>query len=903
MSRSETELWAALEHADGMDHGEAQQAIMEDVVRHADAGGFPRLAFAARRSLASAYSVDRQWHKAFPLFARCLAEYDQRPWQFGPEEDWSLRSWYTSIAQSMAEFPDITLAQIYGAFEDMERRFRAGGHSLVEVQSARRWVAQLACDWAEEERCYQAWIAAGGANPRSVWDFEPEVERLVFRGDEASLAKAMEIAAPVLAGRIAFDEPPVPIQCLMLVPLARAGAHADAALAYRRSERSMEYGVYRYEYSGMRIEFCALTGNEDSGLLELKRRLHGFPTLNRPNGKMEFATSCAILLGRLVATGRGNEPVGCACGEEPPVPAAQLRDEMTRIALDLAARFDQRNGTTAQGDRIRRKLTLQPIVDFLPLTPTSRKRRRIPSGLAPEQAVERAEWHLRAYEGDLTVEYLDSVATPPHLAARITEMRAVVNWDESSEAALRWAAEQHRNAGDYRRQLLCLGWLARWLAEANRGKEATDLAEWVVAELHKTGDAWGIAYGELRLAQVFVTLGKAACFAAIERAAQFAAVTRDPLAVGVIATLEANWRFEEYEDAPRAISLATMAKDALISAGSFGKTLDAFDVLKSASGEAAFAGIVQAQLANLPPTTPPRVVAYLRYERGRGLLAADRPADAIADLTEAVAEFATTDDDYPEQWYYLAMACHAAGRFDEAVTAATTGAAWLQNVRADLDEPEMADVCWLILADSSYQLGEAEAAVDHFGQLIQNARAGGNLPMTARALTTSAEILSELDRDAEAAPQFAEAADLHLKINDLAASVYCRCMQAMCLQWADDSNAALAALNAADHAVRSMPNPGPMTWGYLGRAAATILAVQRRGPEAVQHAARASAAFQQAGELGLAIRMNIMQADVFTNDGRPDLAEPVLRAALAMSPESSQLRGTVEKLLANLPGR
>ena len=157
MSRGEAELRAMLGEAAQMHHGEAQTALMADVVRHADAGGFHRLAFTARRELASAYSVDRQWDKAFPLFSRCLSEYDARPGEFGPEEDYTLRRWYASIAQSMAEFPEISLAQIYGAFEDMERRFRAGGHGLRQVHAARRWVAQVARDWPEEERCYQQW--------------------------------------------------------------------------------------------------------------------------------------------------------------------------------------------------------------------------------------------------------------------------------------------------------------------------------------------------------------------------------------------------------------------------------------------------------------------------------------------------------------------------------------------------------------------------------------------------------------------------------------------------------------------------------------------------------------------------------------------------------------------------
>ena len=769
MSRTEPELWSALGQADQMEFGEAQQALLETVVRHADAGGFPRLAFTARRHLANAYSVDRQWDKAFPLFSRCLSDYDQRPWEFGPEEDYTLRRWYTTIAQSMAEFPEISLSQVFGAFDDMEGRFRAGGHNLREVHGARRWVAQLVGDWDEEERCYQQWTAAGGADPRSVWDFEAEVERLVMRGDEASLVLARELAAPVLAGQVSFDEPPAPIQCLMLLPLLRVGALAEAAQAYRRSMRAMAYDVYRYEYSGMQIEFCALTGNEDAGLSDLKPRLHGFPTLNRPNGKMEFAASVAVLLRRMVEAGRGGELVGCACGQEPPRPVAALKEEMTRIALDLAARFDARNGTPSQGDRVRSRLGAQPVIDYLALAPTSRKPARVAirTGLAPEQAVDAAEWHLRGYEGDVSREYLATIADPPppHLAARIAELRAILDWNPGSEAPLRWAADAHRNAGDHRRHLLCLCWLGRWLAENQRADEGLGLVSWAVGELHRTGDPWGIAYGELRLAQVLVILRQPGAYPAIERAGQFAVASGDPLAVGVIADLEAYWRDGDGAPPDHVIRLATTAKDALVAAGAFGKTSSAFERLKSAYGRAgtpgAFTALVNAQLANLPPSTPPQVVAYLRYERGRALLAAGRGADALPDLTAAVADDSSRGEDRAEQWYHLAVACHGCGRYEDAVDAAAMCAGWLGNLRrqGQLEDPGMADRARLILAQSHERLGEAEAALEHYTRLVDEARELGNQAVVVQGAAALGELLARLGRDGEAGRWLREAAE------------------------------------------------------------------------------------------------------------------------------------------------
>ncbi|HYH29125.1 MAG TPA: tetratricopeptide repeat protein [Pseudonocardia sp.] len=911
MTRGEPELWSQLARADAMDHGETQQALMEDVVRHADAAGFHRLAFAARRALASAYSVDRQWHKAFPLFARCLSDYDARPWRFGPEEDWALRRWYTHIAQSMAEFPEIPLEQVYGAFTDMERRFRAGGHGLRDVHAARRWVAQLAGDWAEEERCHRQWIAAGGPDPASVWDVEAEIERLVLRGDAQSLDVARELAAPVLAGEVRFDEPSAPIQCLMLLPLARAGRHAEAARAYRRADRALADGVYRYEYSGMLVEFCALTGNESVGLADLRPRLHGFPTLNRPNGKMEFAASAAVLLDRLVGDGRGAELVGCSCGEEPEVPIARLRDEMVATALDLAARFDARNGTTCQGDRIRARLAARPVVDHLPLTPTSRRPARIhiPRGLAPEQLLDRAEWHARGDEVEMAQAYLAAVSDPaPHLRGRVAELRALLERGPAGEALLREAIEAHRAVGDVRRHLLARTWLGRLLAEDGRGEEGLRVVTGAVEEMHRAGDPWGAAHGELRRAQVLLLQGDPAHYAAIERAGRCAAASRDPQAVGLVADLEAYWRRCDGADPALVIRLATTATDALVAAGAHTKTITAWDTLRAghvrAGTEDAFLGAVTAQLAALPPYTPGQVRAHLHWLRGRALLAAGDPAAAVADLTEAVAENGSRDDDTAEQWYHLAEACHAAGRYDDAVSASSMGAAWLYNLRKEgaLDDPGWAVRCRWIAADSHRQLGEAAAALEQYARLVDDAREFDDHATLPAALTELADVLGELDRHAEAAELLREAADGYSALEDPRLVVESRSAEATQHHHRGDADAALGALALAEQAARGMPAEpaSAVTLGRLHRNAAGILAGLDRPVDAVHRAERGAAAFRQAGEWAGAVELELFRAALFTRADRPDLAEPVLRATLDECPDPEVGAGVAEFLADTL---
>lgn len=897
MSRGEAELRQQLHEASGMPFGEAQQGVLEDVVRHADAGGFTRLAFDARRRLASAYSVDGQWNLAFPLFSRCLSEHDQRPEQFRPEEDQALRHWYTNIIQSMAEFPDISKDQLRQAFTDVERRFTAGGHNPLPVYEARRWVAQITGDWDEEAHFHRLWWEAGGPTPGSVWDFEFDIERLVWRGDDASLARARELAAPALSGEITFDGPPTPIQCLMLLPLARVGAFPEAALARRLSSRELGERPYRVEYMAMHIEFSALTGNEGRGLVDVARAGRRVETLNRPNGSMELAASIALLMRRLEEAGRGEELVACSVREEPTTPVSTMRQQMAETALDLAARFDKRNGTTTQGDRIRARIAAEPVVEFLPLTPTSREPRRnlVPPGMPSEDIVDRAEWHLRAQEDADVQRYLDALPpdSPQPLRGRIAELRSVLAWDSESGGGLRWAAEEHQRNDDHRRHLLARTWLARWLSHNQHGEEALTEAKKTVAELQESGDPWAIAWGEMRMAQVLVKLGKGGEYQALRRAAQYAATSGDPLAVGTVANLESFWR-EHNRGAPeQVISLAIHAKDFLLAAGAYTVTIRALTRLESAYGRAnrlpEFIALIRDQLEHLPSNAPEAVRAHLRYKRGRAQVEeGNSGADAVADLTDAVTVLSSLNLDNTEHWYFLATACHVTSRYDESRHAAGHIANQVMNERADgtLTNPEWADSCWLILADSYRNLGEREKAIEYYAYMVKKAEEFGSYETTAvaAALGDMATLLSGLDRDDEAAERFQQAAEVFVALDNQVAAASYRCHQAQALFHAGQIDASLDCLLIAEEAVAAIPDePAAIRATCEAQLAETrarmMVAMQR--PEAVDEAARAAVACREAGEMSVAIGMDILHAHALLKKGRPDLAEPVLSWAHA----------------------
>lgn len=726
MSRNEPELWAALEAAQAADANEAQQAQLENVVRHADAGGFARLAFTARRALASAYCVGRQWDRAFPLFSRCLSEHDTRRHEFGPGEEASLRSWYCWIIQSMAEFPAISLPQIYAALDDVERRYQAAGQNLREVYATRRSVAHIAADWAQEQHYFRQWIAAGGPDPTRLWDFVLQVDRFTDRGDDAA---AYELAAPVLAGARTFDEPPVPVQIEMLLPLARLGRHAEARQAFRRARRGINRDVYRYEYSGKLIEFCALTGNLDAGLKTLSMMMWGFSTLNRPTGKMDFAVAVAVLMRQLVDVGRGDELIHWSKQEQDELfTAAGLLDRMRGIALDLAAKFDARNGTTAQGDRVGARLSAQPAGRVRVGSANFQFRQPIDQGLSAEELLSKAEWYLDRGQRLVARDYLQVLGQPPQeLATRRAHLLALLDEGPDAGTDLNEVSQQYMAEEELLRALLCLCDTAVWMANNGRVDDAVPIATNMRDVLYKTEDNRAIALGEFAFAYTVVSSDKDAADQALARAAHHAAESDDPYVVAHIARHRVHRALRLKKPPEQVIELATRMRDAAIDSGWLEHVVRAVDYLETAHAEAGTAAAylreIDARIAQLPSDAPHLARVCFGYAQARAFLENGRAAEAVPGLEELIAE--ERSGGVPaEHWYWLAQAYFAAGRLNDAIDAADIDADWLDTLaeRGSLGTPSMADANRKLLAECYQKLGEPEGALEQLEILGRNAR-------------------------------------------------------------------------------------------------------------------------------------------------------------------------------------
>ncbi|WP_409182675.1 hypothetical protein F9C11_40875 [Amycolatopsis sp. VS8301801F10] len=712
-------LWLSLRTAHAMDHGAERTALLVDAVRTADRLREPQAAFRSRRMLAEAYRLDGQWVQTRRLLFECLDAYDQRRWQFDRNEEAELLGWYAWLVECMVDFPDVSLAEIRSSLRGVEDRYTAAGLPQHEIYSAQRGVAAHLGDWPTADKAYLRWVATAPTDEDDRWLDVIAIDHYLGKGD---VARARRIAAGMLENPVSSGEPVALARCLMLLPLARAGEWDLAALTFRRIRRAMFGEFYSPENLGRIIEFCALTGNTLAGV-DWLAAMAGFEKRQRPFGTMEFAASAAVLASALVRAGRGDTVLDLGPEDPNTVPLRVLARRMRRLALDLADQFDRRNGNTFQGDRIRARLAAEPLTDFLPLEPTSRPPLNLlpPPGLSDEALLARAEWHDLRCEADEARACLTLVPDdlPPHLSARLIELRAKFFQSEETEPALRYAIDLHYRYHDEPRALLAECWLSLWTAHAGRPDEAVASAAAAVEQLRRSGNDTHCAWGEYWLAYLLASQGAHAdALAALARGQRHAEAASDHLARGTLLILDATLR--------PSLATATAALDALITARAPEKALEALEQLTHHDG---YLEVLDTILA-APPPGMPRLIGRMRYLRG---CSRPNPADSVDDFAEAIGQAALRGEDTAEQWHQLAQANLAAGRCEDAIDASQRATELLAP------ESDASDQARYLLADSYRHLGDHRAALREYRRL-----ADGDGPLAAQAFVAGAALLEQL---------------------------------------------------------------------------------------------------------------------------------------------------------------
>lgn len=799
MTHDEDGAWAALSTAWDLPYGPGQVAAIEAVVAAADAGEWADLQFAARALAVSAYQYAGEASKMFVPFAWCLAALDRGATddRFVHQVMWSFKH----IVAHLPLFPEVPLARTEAVLDDMERRYRAGGHSLHAVHQYRWLVARHLGDTAAAAEQYRLWCAAPRDDLSDCAGCEPTA-RIEHLADVGADEEAIELSVPVLAGNLTCVEQPQMILTALLLPYLRTGRYEQAADAHRRAYRSLRSSHSDLASIAQHVEFCARTGNEPRGLELVQRHLGWLASPPDPYAEMRFAAASALLLRRLAAAGHGDTEL-----DRPPLTAAETATGATRVtppgpdggagtttvaalgaelaarATALAARFDERNGTGRQGAEIAALLTAEPLVDRLPLA--------------------RAGWGSAAPSPAVAVE---PVAAPPLPTEPAALADAAERYgSEFAEAAERaaWARFDEvcpSPTGELAGRRL----LARGLAESDTDvasaerhwRAAADLFPDSPVRRHAALSLAGLA----RCRQDDPDTGLAELTAARDALAELAAAAPDgEVPVGadaVVAARTAQERLAMGLDAagrlPAAVAAAQQALESPADDRHTGRTHALLAFMHANTGDAATALSHATEATRLLAGRPAEMVAHVRLLTGRlharsgdfatalgefraaavgaeaytraealrlyghAALDADRPDEAIEPLTEAIGLWSGLGQPRPVAHLRAALAdaLGRTGRYDEA---ASVGEDALDGLSDPDDLPARIDTL-LLLGVAYRELHATEAAIEALDEVARHCAAADNPAGVGEANARIAEILDGVDRDAEAAQRWADGA-------------------------------------------------------------------------------------------------------------------------------------------------
>jgi len=321
----------------------------------------------------SEFHHNGEYARAFMAFSSCLSTFDKRPELMRAHDEQTLLWRFKWIVWQLSQFSAVPLERARGLLDDMERRYRAGNHSLHAVHQHRALVAMHLGD-----------LGAAGH-----WFGEMETARRDSLSDCAACVPSSQVEFLTAGGRFedavrtgspytrgGCSEQPQQMLSLLLLPYVRTGRTAEAVEAHKKAYALIRDNRHYLELIGLHLQFCGLTGNHEHALPIVERHLPWLDRPSSPYAAMEFASSAALVLRRLMRSGQGEAPVWRRTDNGDrrwTTTVTETHDQMVSLARSLGAQFDKRNGNAYQSERIEERLAADLVVPELPLTaPTGR---------------------------------------------------------------------------------------------------------------------------------------------------------------------------------------------------------------------------------------------------------------------------------------------------------------------------------------------------------------------------------------------------------------------------------------------------------------------------------------------------------------------------------------------------
>ncbi|MEV6303716.1 tetratricopeptide repeat protein [Actinoplanes sp. NPDC051861] len=913
------ELRDLLHEAGQLPYGAAQIALIEQVLRHVDTAGVPELAFRTRLLATNAYIYGGEPVKAFPTFSWCVADFDRNPAPYHQRWMHSLLWLFKTMVNSLTDFPEVPLARTYAVLDDMERRYREGGHGLQAVYKHRYLVARHVGHLEEADGWFEKWQATprdslsdcAGCDPTTLVRYLKSRERW---------EEAVDRGVATLAEDLDCTEQPQGILSELMVAYLKTGRPDEAADAHRRA-----YLIERNNLADLwgiaeHIRFCTRTGNEHRGLEIFQRHVDWLDRAPSPAAAMHFSAAGAALLRRITELGHGDSPIRRSGHDD--VTAAALAEELAAAAAELAGRFDARNGTDRQSTLISETLTAKPYDVQLTLSATARRTVAPSPGDEPkeEQAAEPievpqlsaaelldlAEKRWEEDEREAMVAVVDAFEErfpepeDAALAARLWRLRGErARADDGDTAIELWerAADRYEQAGEPGKALKMRAQIGLQRGFSGAPEEGIAAAEADVAYHDEHGEPKDRAGAWLRMSRLYLMSGRVdeaneAGDRADEHAAEAGSDARR-LAHHALVRAQNRGAAHRHDEALesarsgwdfyREHGPATMSAFAAAVTGQYS---DDPELTVTALDEALAAGVMGAEL-------------NARVQRARALMRLDRADAAIDDLVEAVALCAEQGLDQGGTFARqdLAQAYRMAGRLAEAVEVAEE--ALLGFERLGFEEP--ANDTRFLLAGLYRDLGDINRALTAFRDLIE--RLADNPAGRGQIGEEAGALLYDLDRDSEAALTFRAAGEALRESGDPVGELRLLRRRLMAHHYADEVEEAEEVIRLAAERYAELPDdlaeqPG-VRWGrsIFAFEVGNLLMRGERYAEAVPHLRGAPERLREIGAGDDADRVAGMLAEALLRSGSATEAREILEAVVAGMRPDAPARNWATELL------
>ena len=382
---SPTQLRSALVQCEAMPFGPESMLEAERLVGEADRLGDPELQVLARVVAISAYAYGGEPPKIYSPFAWVLSAWDNNPQAFTTSTRHHFLWQFKWVTVNLTDYPQVPLAQIRGALADMKDRYERAGEGQAPYEKCRFTVTGHVhgAGHADTLAAYERWVALPRTSLSDCAGCEPagRVRHLAALGRHED---AVAVAWPVLDSSRCREQPQGIID-VVLTSLLVTGRPAEAAVAHSRAVRLHRRVDADRAILTHQILASAQVGRLTRALDLLTLNLHLVDSGRVPESRMRLAAAGARVLSGLAAAGLGDEPVASRRPDgrfAVPRAASEVLGELTDIAVDLAVRFDERNGTTAVSRAVQEILTA-PELPSVPSWPgTGRLDRTVTSSFA-----------------------------------------------------------------------------------------------------------------------------------------------------------------------------------------------------------------------------------------------------------------------------------------------------------------------------------------------------------------------------------------------------------------------------------------------------------------------------------------------------------------------------------------